>query len=94
MGSLEKGNRVLQVISVGRNKEKTDEHQDESNCNLIKSNYSWLESKLCSEPNCKLAKFNYLIDSLNFTLTIVMMLMLVMTKFNHWNFIHPFKTTC
>lgn len=69
MGLLEKGNRVLQLISEGRNKVKTDEYQDGANCKQRNSNSRWLDSELCGESHCKLAKFNCVIGSLNFTLT-------------------------
>uniref|UniRef100_A0A671EWP5 Uncharacterized protein n=1 Tax=Rhinolophus ferrumequinum TaxID=59479 RepID=A0A671EWP5_RHIFE len=61
--------QVLQLISEGRNKEQTDEHQDGSNCKQTKSNSRWQDSRLCSELNCKLAKSHYVIDLRNFPLT-------------------------
>lgn len=69
MDLLEKGNRVLQLISEGRNKVKTDACQDGANCKQTNSSSRWLDSKQCGESHCKLAKFNCVIGSLNFTLT-------------------------
>lgn len=62
--------RVLQLISEGKNKEKTEDYQDGLNCKHTKSNYRWLDGELCRESNCKLAKSNCVIDSLNFTVTL------------------------
>lgn len=62
-----RADRVLQLISGGRNKEKRDECQDGSNCKLSRVHYRWLDSKPCGEFNCKLAKCNCAIDFLNFS---------------------------
>lgn len=66
MGLLEKGTNK-QLITEGRNKEKTADYQDGS---VTRFNYRWLDSELGGESHRKLATSNCVIDSLNLTLTI------------------------